>query len=44
VSYAPEGIGPQAVQVNPQDLRGHILVISPRARVEVLQVFGAATA
>ena len=42
--YAPEGIGPQAVQAHLQDLRDHILVISPQARVEVLQVFGAATA
>jgi DNA/RNA-binding domain of Phe-tRNA-synthetase-like protein len=42
--YAPDGIGPQAVQAHLQNLRDHILVISPRAQVEVLQVFGAASA
>jgi DNA/RNA-binding domain of Phe-tRNA-synthetase-like protein len=42
--YAPDGIAPQAVQAHLQNLRDHILVISPRAQVEVLQVFGAASA
>lgn len=41
--YAPEGISPQAVQEHLRDLRDHILVISPRAQVEALQVFGAAS-
>ena len=41
--YAPEGIGPQAVQEHLHDLRDHIVAISPRAQVEVLQVIGAAS-
>jgi DNA/RNA-binding domain of Phe-tRNA-synthetase-like protein len=40
--YAPAGIGPQAVHEHLQGLRDHILVISPRAQVETLQVLGSA--
>jgi DNA/RNA-binding domain of Phe-tRNA-synthetase-like protein len=36
--YAPAGIAPQAVQAHLQALRDHILVVSPRARVEALEV------
>jgi DNA/RNA-binding domain of Phe-tRNA-synthetase-like protein len=36
--YAPAGISLQAVQEHLQELRDHILVISPRAYVEALQV------
>ena len=40
--YAPEGISPQAVLEHLQELRDHVLVISPRGQVETLQVLGAA--
>lgn len=40
--YAPEGISPEAVHEHLQELRDHVLVVSPRAQVETLQVFGSA--
>jgi DNA/RNA-binding domain of Phe-tRNA-synthetase-like protein len=36
--YAPDGIGPQAVLEHLQELRDHILLVSPGAHVETLQV------
>jgi DNA/RNA-binding domain of Phe-tRNA-synthetase-like protein len=41
-AYAPEGISPEAVHQHLQKLRDYVLVISPRAQVETLQVLGAA--
>jgi DNA/RNA-binding domain of Phe-tRNA-synthetase-like protein len=41
--YAPEGIAPQAVQAHLEDLRDHVLVISPEAQVEAPHVLGAAS-
>jgi DNA/RNA-binding domain of Phe-tRNA-synthetase-like protein len=32
--YAPDGIGPQVVQEHLEELRDHILVVTPRAHVE----------
>jgi len=39
--YAPEGIDPQAVQAHLEDIRDLVLLITPAATVELLQVFGA---
>ena len=39
--YAPSGISPQAVHNHLQDIRDYVLIVSPGARVELLQVFGA---
>jgi DNA/RNA-binding domain of Phe-tRNA-synthetase-like protein len=40
--YAPEGVSPSAVDEHLQALRDHVLVISPGAQVETLQVLGSA--
>jgi DNA/RNA-binding domain of Phe-tRNA-synthetase-like protein len=42
--YAPRGIDPQAVHAHLQDIRDYVLIVSPGARVELLQVFGADSA
>ncbi len=38
--YAPAGIEPQAVQAHLEDIRDYVLIVSPGARVEMIQVFG----
>lgn len=38
--YAPRGISPQAVRNHLQDIRDNVLVISPEARLETLQILG----
>ena len=37
--YAPGGVSPQAVLEHLQDLRDNVLIVSPEAQVELLQVF-----
>jgi len=39
--YAPPGIGPEAVRQHLRDLRRHVLLIAPQARVELEEVYGA---
>ncbi len=39
--YAPSGIDEQAVHQHLQDIRQNVLLVSPEARVERLEVFGA---
>jgi len=39
--YAPNGIAPQAVHDHLQDIRDYVLIVSPEAHLELLQVFGA---
>jgi DNA/RNA-binding domain of Phe-tRNA-synthetase-like protein len=39
--YAPAGIETSTVQAHLQDIRDYVLVVSPNATVETLQVFGA---
>jgi DNA/RNA-binding domain of Phe-tRNA-synthetase-like protein len=39
--YAPAGIEPQAVHTHLQDMRDYVLIVSPEAQVELLQVFGS---
>jgi DNA/RNA-binding domain of Phe-tRNA-synthetase-like protein len=38
--YAPPGIEEQAVHQHLQDIRSNVLIVSPAAEVEMLQVFG----
>ena len=38
--YAPAGIPREAVQAHLQDIRDYVLIVSPSAEVEMLQVFG----
>jgi DNA/RNA-binding domain of Phe-tRNA-synthetase-like protein len=38
--YTPAGISSDTVQAHLQDIRDYVLVVSPDARVEALQVFG----
>jgi DNA/RNA-binding domain of Phe-tRNA-synthetase-like protein len=38
--YAPAGISPEVVQAHLQDIRDYVLIVSPDATVEMLQVFG----
>jgi DNA/RNA-binding domain of Phe-tRNA-synthetase-like protein len=38
--YAPAGIGTDTVEHHLQDIRDYVLVVSPNAKVEMLQVFG----
>jgi DNA/RNA-binding domain of Phe-tRNA-synthetase-like protein len=40
--YAPAGISPQTVHAHLQDIRDYVLIVSPQAQVERLQVYGAA--
>jgi DNA/RNA-binding domain of Phe-tRNA-synthetase-like protein len=40
--YAPAGIDPQTVQGHLKDIRDNVLIVSPGAQVELLEVFGAA--
>ena len=37
--YAPTGVSPDAVEAHLQDIRDHVLIVSPDAMVDVLQVF-----
>jgi DNA/RNA-binding domain of Phe-tRNA-synthetase-like protein len=37
--YAPAGISPETVQAHLQDIRDDVLIVSPEATVEMLQVF-----
>jgi DNA/RNA-binding domain of Phe-tRNA-synthetase-like protein len=39
--YAPEGISVDAVRQHLEDIRENVLLVSPLARVELLEVFGA---
>lgn len=39
--YAPPGIDPEAVRAHLEDIRDHVLVVSPAAAVHALHVFGA---
>ncbi len=39
--YAPEGIEAATVQAHLEDIRDHVLIVSPAAAVEALQVLGA---
>ncbi len=39
--YAPDGIDPQAVMGHLQDIRDNVLIVSPGAQVELLEVFGS---
>ncbi|HEY2980805.1 MAG TPA: phenylalanine--tRNA ligase beta subunit-related protein [Anaerolineales bacterium] len=39
--YAPRGISPQGVRDHLEDIRENVLIVSPAAQVETLQVFGA---
>jgi DNA/RNA-binding domain of Phe-tRNA-synthetase-like protein len=39
--YAPEGIGVEATRQHLEDIRENVLLVSPAARVELLEVFGA---
>ena len=39
--YAPDGINADAVHQHLQDIRENVLLVSPAARVELLEVFGA---
>jgi DNA/RNA-binding domain of Phe-tRNA-synthetase-like protein len=39
--YAPPGITEQAVESHLQDIRDNVLLVSPEAQVQMLQVFGA---
>jgi DNA/RNA-binding domain of Phe-tRNA-synthetase-like protein len=39
--YAPEGVDTLAVEYHLNDIRDLVLMVSPQARVELLQVFGA---
>jgi DNA/RNA-binding domain of Phe-tRNA-synthetase-like protein len=38
--YAPPGIGEQAVHEHLQDIRANVLLITPEAQVEMLEVYG----
>ncbi len=38
--YAPAGISPEAVESHLQDIRDYVLIVSPSATVQILQVFG----
>jgi DNA/RNA-binding domain of Phe-tRNA-synthetase-like protein len=42
--YAPAGISPQTVRDHLQDIRGYVLLVSPEAQVDMLEVFGASGA
>lgn len=39
--YAPEGISVEATRQHLEDIRENVLLVSPTARVELLEVFGA---
>ncbi|MFZ5911658.1 MAG: phenylalanine--tRNA ligase beta subunit-related protein [Chloroflexota bacterium] len=39
--YAPQGIDVQAIQSHLEDIRDYVLVVSPQASTQALQVFGA---
>ncbi|MBI5840667.1 MAG: hypothetical protein HZB19_11255 [Chloroflexi bacterium] len=39
--YAPAGISPETVESHLQDIRDYVLIVSPSATVQILQVFGA---
>jgi DNA/RNA-binding domain of Phe-tRNA-synthetase-like protein len=39
--YAPDGIGAAAVRAHLEDIRDYVLIVSPDAGVEILQVLGA---
>jgi DNA/RNA-binding domain of Phe-tRNA-synthetase-like protein len=38
--YAPSGISPETVEAHLEDIRDYVLVVSPNATVQMLQVFG----
>lgn len=38
--YAPRGISPQGVRDHLQDIRDNVLIVSPEAQVETLQIMG----
>jgi DNA/RNA-binding domain of Phe-tRNA-synthetase-like protein len=42
--YAPEGIEPATVHAHLEDIRDYVLVLSPEARAQTLQVFGGGPA
>jgi hypothetical protein len=39
--YAPAGIDGEIVEKHLQDIRDHVLLFSPQAQVELLNVFGS---
>jgi DNA/RNA-binding domain of Phe-tRNA-synthetase-like protein len=39
--YAPEGIGVESTRQHLEDIRGNVLLVSPAARVELLEIFGS---
>jgi hypothetical protein len=39
-TYAPQGIGPQAVENHLKDIRDYVVIFAPQAQVEILEVVG----